>query len=82
MTAAPKLTAAQVAVLRELAKPGARARLSTPKIGLKYWFVNTSYKKCSKQITPLAIHGFVLATVNGHMQITPAGRSYLAMLDA
>ncbi len=85
------LTAAQVATLRELAKDGAKATLARPETASDYWWLSTNYEKCTVQIAALEKMGFVerervvnfLRTgANFYATITPAGRAYLAALDA
>jgi hypothetical protein len=81
-----KLTAAQVAVLRELAKPGAVAYLmrTRPTSKRYFWIISDARKQYTRQITGIVKLGFVsIVTKWGREtgRITDAGRAYLAQQE-
>lgn len=87
MTRATKLTAAQVAVLRELAKPGALGYLKRTRPTSKKFFriISDSRIQSTRQIVGLIQAGCAaISTKWGRetVKITDAGRAYLASLDA
>ena len=82
----PKLTAAQVEVLRELAKPWCSANMSSATSA--WWYVGEKQmrKQRTPQIKSLLAKGFLKkeSWAFGSLvaKITEAGRAYLAALDA
>lgn len=85
---APKLTDAQLAVLRELAKPGAVATLARPETRLDYWWLSTNYQTCTRQINVLISaeyateeSGVINQRKKLYARISDAGRAYLIAID-
>lgn len=84
MTKTIRLTPEQLAVLRELAKPGCVALYVNTRRS-SYWFVTSTMKHLTAQITSLCNSGLLYASgphLHRRANITESGRAYLAALDA
>lgn len=88
MTARPKLTAAQIQTLQELAKPGNAAHYM-PYMGRfnqsAYWYIESTRGKFTRQIEKFISLGYArkhdVTWSGAKATITPAGRAALAELD-
>jgi len=79
----PRLTPAQVRVLRELCKPGAKAHHSHG--ANLYWFISGTLEHATRQIDALRKHGLLERCggyFNCNLVATPAAHALLAEIDA